>query len=393
MRSQEEYASDAVIIGAGPAGLAVAACLREMDVPFQLVEKGHCVGSAWHGHYDRLHLHTDKARSELPFVSYPHEYPRYPSRRQFIAYLEAYAERFELEPHFGRCVTSVRRVKGSWVARTEKASYRSRSLIVATGFTRTPYEPSWPGRDRFAGTVLHSSRYRNGEPFRGRNVLVVGFGNSGGEIALDLWEHGATPDLAVRSAVNIIPRDLFGWPILTIADLLLLFPFWMADQLAAPILWVLYRDLEQVGLRKLSYGPLTQIERDARIPLIDVGTVDLIRKRAISVRGGIERFDDEEIVFDDGSRERYDAVILATGYRPKVNAFLRECAGAVDEAGTPLRSGCEVLPGLFFCGFHVAPTGVLREIAREARAIAGTIAGRRHVAPDLRSPVEDDPLS
>ncbi len=364
-----------IIIGAGPAGLAVGACLKQAGIPCLILEQTDKVGSAWHRHYDRLHLHTDKAHSALPFVPFPKDYPRYPSRLQMINYLEAYARQWQLEPRFGQQVSAVRPVDGGWAVETQDAHYQARQLVIATGYTREPCLPTWPGQNSFRGAVLHSSQYRNGEPFKQQRVLVVGFGNSGGEIALDLWEHGAQPSLAVRSPVNVIPRELFGMPILAISILQSKLPPRLADALNAPILRAVMGDLTQYGLRPLPWGPLTQIQRSARIPLIDVGTIQLIKRGQITVRPGIEKFTEDEVIFTDGQSSQFQAVILATGYRPRVNTFLAGVKGVYDEEGTPLSSGDESsIPGLYFCGYSVASTGMLREINLEARRISAAIA-------------------
>lgn len=278
-----------IVVGAGPAGLAVGACLKRVGIPCVMLEQTAKVGATWHRHYDRLHLHTAKAYSGLPFVPFPKDYPRYPSRLQVIAYLEAYARQFRLEPRFGQQVIAARYANGCWEVETQDTRYQATNLVIATGYNREPYLPNWPGQVSFRGTLLHSSQYRNGEPFRNQKVLVVGFGNSGGEIAIDLWEHGAQASLAVRGPVNVIPRELFGIP------------------------------------------------------------------------------------------------ILATGYRPRVNAFLEGASVAHDENGTPFSSGHETpIPGLYFCGFDVSPTGMLREIAVEARRISAAIA-QQHARVEIQS--------
>jgi indole-3-pyruvate monooxygenase len=364
-----------IVVGAGPAGLAVGACLQRVGIPCLILEQADKVGVAWHRHYERLHLHTDKKRSALPFSPFPKEYPRYPSRLQMISYLEAYSRQFRLEPKFGQQVVSARRIEGGWEVQTQDTLYRARNLVIATGNSREPCLPTWPGQDSFQGSILHSSEYREGEPFRGQQVLVVGFGNSGGEIAIDLWEHGARPSLAVRSPVNVIPRDLFGIPILAIGILQSKLPPRVADALNAPLLRAVMGDLTRYGLRKLPQGPITQIQGSGRIPLIDVGTIKLIKRGEVKVYPGIERFTENTILFTDGKQEEFDAVILATGYRPRVNAFLEGGLNAYDDTGTPLFSGSEApIPGLYFCGFHVSPTGMLREIAIEARRISAAIA-------------------
>jgi cation diffusion facilitator CzcD-associated flavoprotein CzcO len=377
---QDSVDTNTIIIGAGPAGLAVGACLKQAGVPGLILEQTDKVGAAWHRHYDRLHLHTAKAYSELPFVHFPNDYPRYPSRLQVISYLEAYARKFQLEPRFGQQVMAARHAHGFWEVQTQDTGYRAANLVIAAGYNRIPNLPDWPGQNSFRGTILHSSHYRNGEPFRNRKVLVVGFGNSGGEIAIDLWEHGAQPGLAVRGPVNVIPRELLGIPILAIGIVQRKLPPRWADALNGPIVRVAIGDLTRYGLRKSPHGPITQIQGEARIPLIDVGTIDLIKRGQVSVYPGIERFTEDGVVFTDGKEGKFDAVILATGYRPQVNAFLEGASTACDENGKPLSSGQEMsLPGLFFCGYYVSPTGMLREIALEARRISTAIARKRAI--------------
>jgi indole-3-pyruvate monooxygenase len=374
----EAIETAAVVVGAGPAGLAVGACLRRAGVPFEILESGDEVGLSWRRHYDRLHLHTHKALSALPFVPFPKGYPRYPSRAQVIEYLEAYAERFRLQPRFGQRVLSARRNGTSWEVSTQDSLYRAPRLVIATGHTREPFLPRWPGQERFRGAVLHSSEYRSGQPFKDRRVLVVGFGNSGGEIAVDLWEHGAQAGLSVRGPVNVIPRDLLGIPILAIGILQSKLPPWLADAMNAPILRLVFGDLTRFGLRKPRIGPISQIHRAAHIPLIDVGAIALIKKGILAVHPGIERFTEEGVVFTDGRAIPFDAVILATGFRPRVDSFLQGIPEALDEDGAPRASGCEAAaPGLYFCGFHVSPTGMLREIGREAKRISAAVARER----------------
>ena len=364
---------EAVIVGAGPAGLAAAACLHRVGVPYVILEREGCVGASWHHHYERLHLHSDKAHSALPYFPLPKHYPRYPSREQFVAYLESYARRFKIHPRFGEEVYSARLRDGRWHVRTRHAIYESRYLILATGYNARPYLPAWPGQETFTGEIVHSSIYKNGAPYREKRVLVIGFGNSGGEIAIDLWEHGARATLSVRGPVNVVPREMLGVPILAIAILLEKVPTQIADALAALVVRLTLGDLVRLGLQTGSEGPFAQIGRRGRVPLLDVGTVGLIRKGAIEVRPGAEQFDGRDVIFADGARQRYDAVVLATGYRPTVDSLLQGANRLTDERGNPRRSGHEVAEGLYLCGFHVSTTGMLREIAMEAKRIARDI--------------------
>jgi cation diffusion facilitator CzcD-associated flavoprotein CzcO len=376
--SGEEWV-ESLVVGAGPAGLAAAACLRRLAIDAVILEQAPHIGSAWHAHYERLHLHTNKGLSALPFLPFPRSYPRYPSRLQVISYLESYAQRFRLALRFEERVAEVRRVGEYWEVVTADARYRTPALVIASGYNRQPQLPSWPGESAFRGRTLHGSRYRNGAAFRNQDVLVVGFGNSGGEIALDLSEHGARVALAVRGAVNVLPRELLGIPIVAIGLAQAALPARVADFLNAGLLRAAVGDLSRYGLHKSSRGPREQIERAKRIPLIDVGTLALIKAGGIAVYPGIAHFTEQGVVFTDGRARGFDAVILATGYRPRVDEFLAEAATVLDEQGTPCSSGrVSALPGLYFCGFRVTPTGMLREIAREARQIAAAIARQVH---------------
>jgi indole-3-pyruvate monooxygenase len=368
---------ETVIVGAGPAGLAAAACLHRTGVPYVILEREGCVGASWHHHYERLHLHTDKAHSALPYFQLPKHYPKYPSREQFVAYLESYSRRFKIQPRFGQEVYSAHLRDGRWRVRTQHTIYESHYLIVATGYNARPYLPAWPGRETFSSEVVHSSAYKNGAPYKKKRVLVIGFGNSGGEIAIDLWEYGARVTLSVRGSVNVVPREVIGVPILAIAILLEKVPTHLADALADLVVWLAFGDLARLGLRKDSEGPFAQIERRGQVPLIDVGTIGLIRKGAIDVRPGVERFDRRDVVFADGARQQYDAVVLATGYRPTVDSLLQGAFQLTDEHGNPRQSGQEVAKGLYVCGFRVSPTGMLREINMEAKRIAQDIKRTR----------------
>ncbi|MBK9927168.1 MAG: NAD(P)/FAD-dependent oxidoreductase [Anaerolineales bacterium] len=363
-----------IIIGAGAAGLAVSACLKHAGVPNIILEQSDKVGATWRKHYNRLHLHTDKKNSGLPFAPMPADYPRYPSRDQVVTYLEGYTKQFELDIRFNQHVKTARRENSQWLIQTQDTLHTSPNLVLACGYARQPLKPEWQGMESFPGKIIHSSEYKNGSEFKDQNVLVVGFGNSGGEIAVDLYEHGAKPNMAVRSAVNIIPRELAGIPILSIGIVQNKTPHWLADAVNAPILRMVIGDITKYGLRKLPYGPATQINKDKRIPLIDVGTMKLIREGHVKVYAGVEKFSGSRISFKDGKEAEFDAVVLATGYRPRVDEFLQGAESAFDEEGTPTTTGKESpVQGLYFCGYYVSPTGMLREIGIEAKQISTLI--------------------
>jgi cation diffusion facilitator CzcD-associated flavoprotein CzcO len=362
---------DAIIVGAGPAGLACAATMRGAGLNVAVFEKGGNVGSVWRRHYDRLHLHTDRKHSGLPGMAMPKSYPPYPSRAQVVAYLEAYAARFDIKPAFGNEVVRLRRDGARWCAETANGAVSAPVTVVATGMASAPYRPSWPGSEAYRGATVHSSEYRNPAPYLGKRVLVVGFGNSGGEIALDLAEAGVDVALAVRGPVQLLPRDLLGLPIVTWAILYKHLPARLVDLINAPILRLALGSFEKLGLRRAAKGPLQMIKEDGRIPLIDVGTLDKIRDGSIKVRGGIDRLTNDGVVFDDGRSEDFDAIVLATGFRPDLRRLIPDVDGVFDAHGMPRVTGQATdAPGLYFCGQIVAPTGQFREIGLEAERLA-----------------------
>jgi cation diffusion facilitator CzcD-associated flavoprotein CzcO len=354
--------SDTRIVGAGPAGRAVGAALRRAGVPFGIVERGDAVGASWRRHYDRLHLHTPKQSSALPYVPFSASAPRYPSRDEVIAYLDDYAQKFDLAPELGVEVTRCERRGDRWRIETSRGVRDARHLVVATGFSRVPRRASWPGLDTFPGPVLHSSDYASGERFRGQRVLVVGFGNSGAEIALDLAECGAGSTVSIRGAVNVVPREILGVPITALGRAGGLLPLAIADRINATIVRLAIGDLARLGLRKRSDGPLAEIVRARRIPVVDVGTLAAIRDGRIAVRPAIESSTDEAVRFADGRVETFHAIVLATGYETGLAALLGDASPDATSR-----------TGLYFCGFNIVPAGLLREIALEAPRIAAKI--------------------
>lgn len=194
-----------VIIGAGPSGLATAACLKQRGVPYLILEKESCVGSLWKlKAYDRLRLHLPKKYCELPYISFPPEFPEYPTKQQFISYLEAYTKHFSIKPMFNEEVrwTTYDANIGFWRLQTREFEYFCRWLIVATGENAEPVLPAIPGISDFKGKIMHTSLYKSGDEFKGRKVLVVGCGNSGMEVSLDLYKNGAEVSMVIRDKVS-----------------------------------------------------------------------------------------------------------------------------------------------------------------------------------------------
>lgn len=194
-----------IIVGAGPSGIAVAACLSEQGVPCVILERSDCIASLWQNRtYDRLKLHLPKEFCELPMLGFPQTFPKYPTKYQFISYMESYASHFNINPRFNQTVQSAEFDQSSeiWVVRTQGFQYFSPWLVVATGENAEPVIPRITGMELFHGPIAHTSAYRSGSEYKNKKVLVIGCGNSGMEVSLDLCRHNAIPHMVARNTVS-----------------------------------------------------------------------------------------------------------------------------------------------------------------------------------------------
>jgi len=372
----EPIATDVLVLGAGPAGLAVGGCLVQAGLQPVLIEKADSVGSSWQAHYRRLHLHTVKQHSALPHRPFPAPYPRYVSRQQMVDYLGDYARHFELNPLFGDEAVSLTRVGEQWQTTCRSgSSFISKAVVVATGAGRVAHEPTWPGQGDYRGQLVHSRTYRHATPFAGQRVLVVGMGNTGAEIALDLAENGAQPTLSARSPVNLVRRDVLGRPTQLTAIMLSRLPLRLADALARILRDLTVGDLQRYGLTTSATSPLRQLREEGRTPVIDVGTLALIKAGRIGVKPGLQTLTAQGARFVDGSQEDYEAVILATGYRPAIQALFPAARVPLGLKGMPAGViGEGELRGVYFVGFDVTQSGgMLRSIALQAHEVAAAI--------------------
>ncbi|GLJ43503.1 hypothetical protein SUGI_0904410 [Cryptomeria japonica] len=341
-----EEVTGAIIVGAGPSGIATVACLKMLGIPTILIEKEACIAHFWKNKtYDRLQLHIAKEYCELPFMPFPPSYPTFVTRKQFIQYLEDYATKFEISPRFCQTVIDANFIAGKWHVKCsgkkddEEVEYVlvAKWLVVATGENAEPVKPSITGLEAFNGKVLHSSEYKNGHVFEGQKVLVVGCGNSGMEIALDLFNSNAKPSLAVRSSVHILPRVILGKSMFSVATILMrFFSIQAVDYLLLFYSRLRIGNTSSYGIERPSEGPLELKMKTGKTPVLDVGTLAKIRSGDIKVFPNIEQVvSTSKVRFVNNIVEEFDTIILATGYRSNVPHWLKHDGELFSENGLP----------------------------------------------------------
>ena len=364
---------DAIVVGGGPAGLATGRELGRRGLRYVVLERGPTVGHSWANYYDSLTLHTGRRMSALPGRAFPPGTPVFIPRERFLSYLRDYAVACAVPVRTDWRVDRAEPVAEAdgarWRVSGTGGELRARSLVLATGIAASPRRPSLPGEADFGGEILHSSDYRRPDAYAGKRVLVVGVGNSGGEIASELASGGAAVRIAVRSGANVVPREIAGIPIQYVAYWIRKLPRGWQERIVALVGRIIERRQGPPVLPRTAHGPL-----DA-IPIIGFNLTDAIRARRVALRPGIQRLTSEGAHFADGSEEACDVVILATGF----TAALAPLGSLVrtDAKGFALRADrvkSADQPRLWFVGHNYDATGGLFNIAHDAPLAAAAIA-------------------
>ncbi|GAU21096.1 hypothetical protein TSUD_10130 [Trifolium subterraneum] len=330
-----------LIVGAGPSGLAVAAYLKQKGVPSLILERSNCIASLWKlKTYDRLRLHLPKQVCELPLMKFPCGFPTYPTKQQFIEYLESYSEKFDIRPWFNETVmhAEFEDALGFWRVRSEGkggmvTEFVCRWLIVATGENAEAVVPEIEGVGEFGGSIRHTSM----------------------EVCLDLCNHDAAPSIVVRDSVHILPRDMLGKSTFGLSMWLLKWlPVQLVDRILLIVSWLMLGKTERFGLVRPRLGPLELKKLSGKTPVLDVGALAKIKRGDIKVCPGIKRLKQHKVEFVDGRTENFDAIILATGYKSNVPYWLKDkdMFSKVDGYPTkPFPNGWKGENGLYAVGF------------------------------------------
>jgi cation diffusion facilitator CzcD-associated flavoprotein CzcO len=371
---------EVVIVGAGPAGLAAAAELRRAGVAPVVLERGDGIGASWRGRYDRLRLNTCRWTSTLPRSRYPRGTGLFPSRDEMVRYLEDYARRNQLDVRLGTLVEAIEPGAEGWLLHTTAGDHEARQVVIATGHQHTPVIPQWPGRETYGGRLVHAAHYRNPAEFQGADVLVVGPGCSGMEIAHDIASGGGGRVwISVRTQPNIMLRQSGGLPGDLPARALLRVPVRIADRQARLVQRLTVGDLSRWGLVPPEEGIFSRNRREGKAPaIVDKEVIEAIKNGRIEVVAAVESLDPAGVRLADGGRLEAAAIIAATGYGSGLEAMAGHL-DVLDQRGFPrVHGGPPAAPGLRFIGYRPTP-GQIGDMGREARRAA------REISSEVRS--------
>ncbi|XP_043720710.1 probable indole-3-pyruvate monooxygenase YUCCA10 [Telopea speciosissima] len=367
-----------VIVGAGPSGLAISACLNILSIPNIILEREDCSASLWKKHsYDRLKLHLAKQFCQLPHMQFPSNAPTFVSKKGFIDYLDDYVSHFNINPKYCRIVESAAYdgVAGKWrvLARNsvsdQTEEYVCKFLVVATGENSEGFIPNVRGLENFEGEILHSSEYKNGTSYVEKQVLVVGSGNSGMEIAYDLSNYRARTSLVIRSPVHVLTKEIVFLGMV----LLKFLPLPVVDSIVVNLSKLKYGKYLRNKIQRPQKGPFYLKVTTGRSPTIDVGALKKIKKGEIQVFPGISSIRGNDVMFENGDLQEFDAIIFATGYKSTTRNWLKGGEDLFDENGMPKVSfpnHWKGKSGLYCVGF--ARRG-LQGISKDAQNVAKDI--------------------
>jgi len=330
---------------------------------------------SWRNRYDNFRLNTNGYLSHLPGQRIPLSAGRWPSKEDMVGYFDSYVRQQNIRLALGSEVNRIERAAEGWRVDTSQGDIRSSAVVLATGRYRTPAIPPWPGLSQFTGEVAHSVDFRNAWPFRDRNILVVGAGNSAADIAVQLADNGArkvwlavrTPPHLVRRAIGPIPSDIF-------LELFARVPARIVDPVIARLNRLLLGDVSVYGFGRPPLGLKATVEQNGRIPTLADELINVVRARRIDVVSAVAALESERVILADGTGITPDVIIAATGFDPDLDGLVGHL-GVLDEHGNPPGGfASDMGGGMFAIGYGIPPSGPLRALRLAATPLAGHIA-------------------
>jgi cation diffusion facilitator CzcD-associated flavoprotein CzcO len=375
------------IIGAGPSGLAAARALAAAALSFDVFERHSDVGGIWDPAnadtpiYESAHFISSRTQSAFDDFPMPADYPDYPSWKQVLDYIRAFADRYDLRKYV-RFNTSVERASpagAQWEVQLSTGEVlRYDGVIAAVGHDWDPLLPEYPGT--FDGKSYHTVAYRSGAELAGKKVLVVGAGNSGCDIACDAAIHGSEAWISMRRGYHFLPKHFFGQPTDEFFRGGPHIPNWLAPSLLAVLLRIIVGDLRRYGLPKPDHKPL------ATHPIINSQLLHHLAHGDVKAKPDIAELRGRTVRFVDGSEIEPDVILWATGYRPSIPCL---DAGGIHLAGSGedlyLNMFSREHPGLYVMGFFGTAGAAYPIVSKQGALLAAVLTAREKNGAAMRT--------
>ncbi|MEM1266284.1 MAG: NAD(P)/FAD-dependent oxidoreductase [Pseudomonadota bacterium] len=370
-----------IIVGAGLTGLATAHVLRAQGLPVTVLDASDRVAWNWRQRHPALRLNVHRSFAGLPGKPAPRTDGAYLSRDTVAQHLEDYAFALRDCIEVGVLVSALEQAPDGWRVTAGDRVFDAAHVVIATGRDRRPHIPAWRGLERFGGDVIHAAHLGDVSHYDGKKVLVVGAGNSGGDVLNHLARHSPKDvRISVRHGPAIVPQRVFGFPMHRAAHLFAAMPLWMVDPAFAMTQRLAFGDLRKHGLTSHTMGGGTRLATDGTAFAIDDGFVAAIKSGRFKVVGEVVEFSADRVSFDCFRTFDPDVVICATGYKTALEPLLGHL-GVLNDAGVPkfpMGEPVPGLPGLWFNGFRPEFQGYFYSAAKGARRIGkGILSGAR----------------
>lgn len=312
-----DHSNKVCIVGGGPGGLCMARALKHAGLAYDQIERHTDFGGIWDldnpgtPMYESAHFISSRDLSGFIDYPMPKDFPDYPSNRQILQYLRAFAQSFGLYEHvqFGISVVDIQQEESdTWlVSLSDGEIRRYRAVVCATGCNWDPNMPEISGQ--FDGEIRHAVSYRSGDEFEGKRVLIVGAGNSGADIACDAARRASKAMISMRRGYHFIPKHIFGLPVDEFSERGPQLPLFLSRLVFKPLLRLLQGDLGKLGLPKPDHNLFESH------PLLNSQLIHHLQHGDIQVKPDVSHYEGPHVVFKDGQREEVDLVIYATGYQ------------------------------------------------------------------------------
>jgi putative flavoprotein involved in K+ transport len=350
-------AAEVVVIGAGQSGLAAARALQAHGISPVVLEAGDRAAGSWPCYYDSLKAFSPARFNSMPGMAFPGDPDRYPTRGEVAGYLDSYAAALGAEIRTRARVVAVDKDGREFVVVTaDGRRLRAGGIVAASGSFSSPYRPAFPGQEGFTGELTHVAEYRNPARYAGKRVIVVGAGDSAAQVANELAPL-ARVTVAARHPLRFIPQRIGGKDV----------HYWLGE--------TGFDTLPDAWLAKITGG---SVITDS------VGFQQTLAGGLLDVRPVFIGLDGGHVIWNQHERERADAVILATGYRPSLG-YLADL-GALDPSGAPLHAGgiSTTHLGLVYLGLEYQrsfASNTLRGVSADAAAVIAPLAAWIRDAP------------